>query len=137
MGPQSNLKKVKNLGLTLLLQEDGRVREIIRCFLSIPLLPHELMRLGMFILVKRSVAVGCFDALLPYFVYFFDTWMSGYRYETLSVFNQEHRTNNGSEAAQRTLRNETGPHHPNIWHFISKLNIVSFTFCSLTQHLSN
>lgn len=117
---QADLKNVRRLGLTNLMATDRHVRSLLRCFLSIPLLPHDMMHRGLIILIRRALRLAQFDALVPFLMYYIKTWMVGYRYETLSVFHQANRTNNGSETAQRNLRKETGPHHPNIWQFISE-----------------
>lgn len=117
---QAVLKKIRKLGLTNLMENNRQVRSLLRSFLSLPLMPHDMMHRGLFVLIKIAMRLGHFDALVPFLSYFMKTWMVGFRYETLSVFHQANRTNNASEAAQRNLRKETGPHHPNIWQFISE-----------------
>lgn len=130
---QAVLRKVRKLGLSRLLRNNRRVRSVVRSFLGIPLLPHHMMHHGLFVLIRRAMRLGSLDALVPFLSYYIDTWMVGFRYETLSVYSEDNRTNNASEAAQRILRRETGPHHPNIWHFISKLFPKHLDSCGFLQ----
>ena len=123
---QAIIKKMKKLKLTRLLREDRRARSLLRSFLAIPLLPHNMMHRAFFILVRLAFNQGLLYALLSFLSYFWTTWMTGFRYHTLSVYGQYNRTNNACEAANCMLRRLTGPHHPSLWHFLSKFLILFF-----------
>ena len=117
---QALLKKMKKLKLTRLVRENPRARSLLRSFLSIPLLPHDMMRRAFITLLRMAVNLGLLP-VLHFLSYFWTTWMTGFRYETLCAYGLDSRTNNATEAANRTLRRETGAHHPNTWRFLGKI----------------
>ncbi|XP_052128669.1 uncharacterized protein LOC113212190 [Frankliniella occidentalis] len=112
-------RKGKKFGLTKrLLRDEPELRSIFRSFMAIPLLPHAEMRHGFLVLVRSAMRENVIQHMIRFLAYYIRTWMQGPNYEILSVYNQPDRTNNACEAANRVLGMETGPHHPNIWHFI-------------------
>ncbi len=118
-------KKSKKHGLTKqLLSHEPELRSIVRSFNAIPLLPHEEMHHGVMVLIRRAMRANVIHHLFGFLAYFIRTWMIGQNYEILSVYNQGHRTNNACEAANRILRLETGPHHPNVWNSIRKFSKI-------------
>lgn len=127
--PQNVGRKGKKHGLTKrLLADEPQLRSIFRSFMSIPLLPHAEMQHGVMVLIRAAVRANVLRYLVRFLAYYIRTWMMGPNFEILSVYNQPNRTNNACEAANRVLGLVTGPHRPNIWHFIRKFsNVISKT----------
>lgn len=110
----------RTMGLTGFLNLHDRARSIVRSLLALPLLPRDLIGEGFMSLAYEAADEGVYAVLHQFFLKINTTWLSGFRYEMLSVFLAEHRTNNVSESANRMLRLRTHVHHPNISLFLGE-----------------
>lgn len=114
------MKKAREMGLVPLMTANMELRKLIRSFCAIPLLPQNLIQRGVESLMRTAQRRGFLPLLNEFFTYFIDTWIAGPFFESLSVYNQPHRTNNVAESANKMLRKKTGVHRPGLWHFIGK-----------------
>lgn len=118
---QALLKTIAKLQLTNAMELNSDIRNLLSSFLAIPFLPHSMMQLGTYSLVKRSIKLGHFNRLEPFFNYFISTWMEGDSFETLSVYNQGKVVNNAQEVAAQNVTTVLGSSYPDILHVIRKL----------------
>ncbi|KAK3923567.1 Tyrosine-protein kinase etk [Frankliniella fusca] len=130
----------RTMGLTGFLNVHDRARSIVRSLLALPLLPRDLIGEGFMSLAYEAADEGVYAVLHQFFLNIHSTWLTGFRYEMLSVFLAVHRTNNVSESANRMLRLRTHVHHPNISTFLDDTltrNVNSSATDSLHQKYSN
>lgn len=109
------------LGMAAFIRDNPAVKRIIQLCCAIPLAPPQYLRAALGVISEEARATIYFDDLLPFFWYLWNTWLTGRRYESLSVSGCEHRTNNICESYNRLLSSQLGPHHPNIYRFIEVL----------------
>ncbi|KAE8739287.1 hypothetical protein FOCC_FOCC015210 [Frankliniella occidentalis] len=113
------LKKARELGLVPFMNQQRRLKSLIRSVCALPLLPQNLIGRGLNTLIQEARRRGYIQLLAPFFNYLIDTWMTNPLFSTMCVFNQPHRTNNVSESCNRMLRARTGAHRPGLWHFLT------------------
>ena len=115
------MKTIAKLQLTNTMELNSDIRNLLSSFLAIPFLPRSMMRVGTYSLVKRSIKLGHFNRLEPFFNYFISTWIEGDAFESLSDYNQGQVVNNAQEVAVQNLTTVLGSSYPDILHVIRKL----------------
>lgn len=107
------------------------ISRAIKMAMSLPLLPQNLIQDGINAVVNEGDASN--RNFLIFIEYLKNTWTT----QNISVFQQNHRTNNAVESYHRTLFRIVGTPHPNVWIFIKKLRIMenskAFDFIRLTN----
>lgn len=122
---QDVIKNAKDLGLGVWMRHEPAVRDMVRLCCIIPLAPQHQLR-DAFMCI-RNVARGTefYHDLRDFLDYVWRTWLTGVRFDVLSVCHSVDRTNNASESFNRKLQLELGDmRHPNIWNFLSKFMLT-------------
>ncbi|XP_034232470.1 uncharacterized protein LOC117640240 [Thrips palmi] len=124
----SSVKHAKyELGLVIMIRENPVVRRIVQLCCGIPLAPPQMMRDALRAIAAEARLTLFYDDLIPYFDYLWYTWLSGPRYESLSVCGSVHRTNNACESFNHVLGSELGEHHVNVYRFLECLSNIEDT----------
>ncbi|KAK3932380.1 Carboxy-S-adenosyl-L-methionine synthase [Frankliniella fusca] len=97
----------RKMGLTYYLGLHPRAKSIVRSLLALPLLPQNRIMEGFMSLAYEAAEEAVYAVLHTFFLKVLDTWLVGFRFQMLSVFLADHRTNNVSESANRMLRLRT------------------------------
>lgn len=121
--------------MAALMRDNPTVKRIIQLCCAIPLAPHNYMRAALGAISAEARTTIYFQDLLPFFWYLWNTWLSGCRYESLSVSGCANRTNNVCESFNRLMASELGPHHPNVFRFIG--NFLFFSAADVVFILSS
>ncbi|KAK3910859.1 N-(5'-phosphoribosyl)anthranilate isomerase [Frankliniella fusca] len=108
----------RKLGLADLAQENDLIFSYIRCLSAVPLLPADMIMLGVDELWVEIEATQWGPVLEPLFLYFRREWST--RLQELSVFGQPERTNNCSESDNHSLCVVIPKTRPSIWQCIGK-----------------
>ncbi|KAK3913488.1 Glutamate receptor ionotropic, NMDA 2C, partial [Frankliniella fusca] len=114
----------RTMGLTHYLRLHPRAKSIVRSLLALPLLPQNLIMEGFMSLAYEAAEEAVYAVLHTFFLRVLQTWLVGFRFEMMSVFLADHRTNNVSESANRMLRLRTQVHHPNISLFLEAVRAM-------------
>lgn len=108
----------KKLGLYELVKEEEEVASIIRAAGALPLLPTNEIEQGLEDLGHETVDKGWMPELKDFFKYMVKEWIP--KVPVLSVKDSVHRTNNGSESANRGFNKAVGTSNPNCFQVIRK-----------------
>ncbi|XP_071559329.1 uncharacterized protein [Temnothorax nylanderi] len=93
----------------------------VRLLISLALLPEALIEEG-FSTISTVIFANC-EYLEPFFAYYSDTWIKGFKPESFCVYKQYNRTNKISERHNRELKESLNKHS----------TIVAFLGVLLTQ----
>ncbi|XP_052129039.1 uncharacterized protein LOC113213917 [Frankliniella occidentalis] len=110
----------RTMGLTNFLGYHDRAHSIVSSLLALPLLPNHMIEEGFMSLAHEAADLGIYALLHQFFLKIHETWLAGFRFQMLSVFLAEHRTN-VSESANRMLRLRTQVHHANVSLFLEAI----------------
>ncbi|CAI6371232.1 unnamed protein product [Macrosiphum euphorbiae] len=134
-------------GVLNLVKRHEVAARIFRMVLALPHLPAErgnpgcpnfCMEDGFHTIVAYTLQFPDISEVMSRFLrdYVFDYWFVQIGPRRLSVFGQDHRTNNYLESFHSTLLTQIG-RHPNIWDFLQRLIIVENQFYVEFQHRTN
>lgn len=116
---QATVRHAKTeLGMAVVMRDNPVIKRIMQLCCVIPLAPPHMMRAALRAIAAEARLTIYYDDLVPYFDYLWYTWLSGPRYEALSVCGSVHRTNNACESFNHMMATELGQHHVNIFRFI-------------------
>lgn len=121
---QAILKRVRKEGLIKLYEvEKSEFHKWVRAMRSLPLLPKQHI-LSVFEILEQKVFPDMTSInkkkTKKFKKYVRKNWMPATVLETLSVFGEEFKTNNGAESWHAKLKEEF-PKKPKLWHFTKKL----------------
>ncbi|XP_034255342.1 uncharacterized protein LOC117653646 [Thrips palmi] len=119
---KANLLHAKEMGLAVLIQDDGVCDSIMRCLCAIPLLHADFIIDGVLEMAEYTQRSGRWNQLATFFDYIERTWLRPSRLPILSVYKCEHRTSNACESYHHALNVAMGQlAHPNVYKVLSAL----------------
>ena len=126
---QAVAKRCRKVGLTRFWPGSQGVTKIIKCIMSLPLLPPEDIMQGLndITTIVDQVDDAPKELLVQLIAYIRRQWVSKASIgpTRLSVNGQDHRTNNGVESYHAGLRRRIAVAHPNLYTFLDHLKNVS------------
>lgn len=105
--------------------KDDQGHGAIKLLISLALLPVSLIEKG-FYMISKIIFVSC-KHLEPFFTYYYETWINGFKPESFCVYKNFHRTNNISERHNRQLKKDLNK-HSTIVAFLGTLKTLRHTF---------
>ncbi|CAF3880833.1 unnamed protein product, partial [Rotaria sp. Silwood1] len=126
---QSCYRNIQKLGLVTFYDDDVELRELLRDFMALALLPIEIIPDGFKLLQHKVLVSNHTRQLEPFVSYFEKEWLNTFTPSTWSVNTNTWRTNNFAEAQNKRFSTRVIQPHPNIWRFIQCLkqeeNVIS------------
>lgn len=123
---QACSSQARKLGMAPIAAENEIVHTFIRCICGAPLLPGDLIDVGVEEIWVEVEASGWGQLLGPFFEYYRRYWFP--RIAELSVFGIPERTNNASECDNHALGNVLPQNRPNIWKVVSEYHVHQSNF---------
>jgi len=128
-------RNARAIGLEALMRESEPVNITVRCLAVLPLLPANLIQLGLVAMGYWARYAGAMQNPLvrDLFTYMHRQWIPAVDY--LSVFGMENRTNNVSESVNSALGLEIREDRPNVFFLIGKfIPAAHFIECDVNSH---
>ncbi|CAF4204810.1 unnamed protein product, partial [Rotaria sordida] len=114
-------RNIQKLGLMKVYDDDLKLRELLRGFMALALLPINRIQDGSAILKQNVLASNQTRQLEPFVSYFENEWLNTFKPSTWSVNTNTWRTNNFAEAQNKRFFSRVVQPHPNLWCFIQCL----------------
>ena len=132
---QSIYRRLSTSGLTKLFLANKEFKSFTKKLFCLPLLPANLIVRAFEKLMSEIETKPFYEDAEILANYFRTYWISKVGVETLSVFGNPARTNNGQESINSKLKTKIGL-HPNFWSFLKKLKDFTLSIENDIQRLS-